>query len=155
MNIIILAQITATGLFCITLAYIAYFAVSSIRLQRLFKPEYIKYIQTRNVRRLYPLVPKHESQKYNKAKQFLVSVGWKISVEGIYLCKWGLFTTILFLLVTMQTTNVNVTINEIIEDVNYRKNIIEPTKNATTAFINQEKRLFLAVDKTIFQSREL
>lgn len=154
MNIIILAQVIATLLFVITLAYITYFAARGLHLRRLFKTEYIKYIQTKHVRRLYPLVPRPGSKKYISTKHFLISVGWKMSVEHIYLCKWGLFSILLFLLVTMQTTNSNIAINKIIEDVNYHKNIIEPSKEASTASINLEKQLYLAVSETFHEDSE-
>jgi hypothetical protein len=134
--------------------YISYMA-RNLKLKRLFRKEYIKVINKRTVQKLYPFVPKPNSSKYKRTKRFLSSIGWEISVEGIYLCKWGMFAVMIFLLVTIQTTNTSIVLNEIIRDVNYNHNIIETLKSETEQNIILEKQLYYIVDENLDKSKKI
>ena len=61
----------------------------------------------------------------------MTSIGWKTSVEGIYLYKWCMFAVVVFMMVTIQTTNSSIELKEIVQDVNYNHNIIETLKAET------------------------
>ncbi|OGO78081.1 MAG: hypothetical protein A2Y23_15475 [Clostridiales bacterium GWB2_37_7] len=155
MNILLIAQIAATLLLVIVLCLYIAVAVRNIRLNRLFSKEYIKAIHTKSARKLYPFVPKPNSSKYISTKRFLNSVDWKISVEGIYLCKWCMFAAALFILVTIQTTNRSIELKEIIQDVNYKHKIIETLRADTPTNIALEKQLYDLVDVSITKSNDI
>jgi hypothetical protein len=134
--------------------YISYLA-RNFKLNKLFPKEYIKSINRRTVRKLYPFVPRPNSSKYIRTKRFLTSIGWNISVEGIYLCKWGMFAVMLFMMVTIQTTNTSIAIKEIVQDVNYNHNIIETLKSETEQNIMLEKQLYYMIDGEIKKSEKI
>lgn len=155
MNIIILLQALATLLLIVILSlYIAY-AARNLMLKRLFSQEYIRVIHTKTVRRLYPFVPRHNSRKYKNTKRFLTSVGWKISVEGIYLCKWCMFALVFFMLITIQTTNRTIELREIVQDVNFNHNLVETLRADTQENIALEIELYDLIDKSIVKDDEL
>ena len=155
MNIIIIAQVLATLLMlAVIYMYISY-SVRNFKLRRLFRKEYIRVINRRLVRKLRPFVPKPNSKKYIRTKQFLTSIGWNISVEGIYMCKWGMFAVVVFMMVTIQTTNSFIVLNEIVEDVNYNHNIIETLKSETKQNIELEKQLYKIVDENLDKSDKI
>lgn len=155
MNIIILLQTLATLLLLVVLClYIAY-AARNLMLKRLFSQEYIRVIHTKTARKLYPFVPRPNSCKYKNTKKFLTSVGWKISVEGIYLCKWCLFAFVLFILVTIQTTNRTIELREIVRDVNFNHNLVETLREETQVNLALEIELYDLIDKSIAKDEEL
>jgi hypothetical protein len=134
--------------------YISYSA-RNFKLNKLFPKEYIRAINRRTVRKLYPFVPKPNSSKYIRTKRFLTSVGWNISVEKIYLYKWGMFAVMAFMMVTIQTTNTSIAIKEIVQDVNYNHNIIETLKSETEQNIMLEKQLYYIIDGEIEKSENI
>lgn len=155
MNIIIIAQVLATLLMlAVIYMYISY-AVRNFKLKRLFRKEYIRVINRRTARKLYPFVPRPNSSKYIRTKRFLTSIGWNISVEGIYLCKWGMFAVMVFMMVTIQTTNTSIALKEIVQDVNYNHNIIETLKSETKQNIVLEKQLYHIVDGNLEKSEKI
>lgn len=149
LNIIIVFQVLSTILvMLVAYLYIAY-AVRNHKLKKLYKQEYIKSINIKTVRKLYPLVPKLGSKKYKNTKKFLASIGWNISVEGIYLYKWILFASMFFMLVTIKTTNSTIAIKEIAQDINYNRNVIETLKVNTPNSLDAERELYNLVDKKL------
>lgn len=155
MNIIIIAQVLATLLMlAVIYMYISY-AARNFKLKRLFKKDYIRVINRRTARKLYPFVPKPNSSKYIRTKRFLTTIGWSISVEGIYLCKWGMVAVSVFLMVTIQTTNTSIALKEIVHDVNYNHNIIETLKSETEQNIVLEKQLYYIVDENLEKSEKI
>jgi hypothetical protein len=127
----------------------------NLRLKRLFRKEYIKVINRKSSRKLYPFVPKPYGVKYMRTKRFLTSIGWNISVEGIYLCKWGICAVMVFMMVTIQTTNTSIALKDIVQDVNYNHNIIETLKSETEQNIILEKQLYYIIDKNLEKSDEI
>ncbi|HUV84196.1 MAG TPA: hypothetical protein VMV86_00720 [Methanosarcinales archaeon] len=155
MNIIIIAQVLATVLMlAVIYMYISY-AARNFKLKRLFKKEYIRVINRRTARKLYPFVPKPNSSKYIRTRRFLSAIGWNISVEGIYLCKWGMSAVMVFMMVTIQTTNTSIALKEIVQDVNYNHNIIETLKSETEQNIVLEKQLYYIVDENLEKSEKI
>lgn len=155
MNIIVTAQILASILLAIVSMVYVSFAARSIRLRLMFSRDYIKAIQTNSMRRLYPFVPGLHSKKYAATKRFLTSVGWRISVEEIYLLKWGIFSLVLFILVTMQTTNASIELNDIVQDINYRRNFIELHSEDNVELVMLERQLYKLVDKNLSKGAKL
>jgi hypothetical protein len=155
LNIIIIVQSLATLLIiAVIYIYISY-AARNFKLKRLFSNEYIRVINRKTVRKLYPFVPKPSSNKFIRTKYFLTSVGWKISVEDIYLCKWGMFAVTLFMLVTIQTTNATIELKDIVQNVNYNHNIIETLNVETEQNIALEKQLYNLVDEMLKNNKEI
>jgi hypothetical protein len=155
LNIIITAQILATLLMLAVIYMCIAYAARNLKLKRLFSNEYIRVINRKTVRKLYPFVPKPGSRKSIRAKHFLTSTGWKISVEGIYLLKWGMFAVMIFMLVTIQTTNSSIEIKDIVQDINYNHNIIETLNVETEQNIVKEKQLYNLVNKELDKSEEI
>jgi hypothetical protein len=131
------------------------FAARDIKLKKLFRQEYIRVIYAKTARKLYPFVPKQDSVKYKSTKKFLASIGWKISVESIYLSKWSMFSVTFFMLVTIQTTNMMIELRQIVNDVNYNHNAIETLKEETQLNIVLEKQLFELVDENIEKGSQI
>lgn len=104
---------------------------------------------------MYPFVPKPNSDKYIRTKRFLNSIGWSISVEAIYLCKWCMFAVMVFMMVTIQTTNTTIALKEIVQDVNYNHSIIETLKSETEQNIILEKQLYNIVDGNLEKSEKI
>ncbi|HYE11775.1 MAG TPA: hypothetical protein VEF53_16540 [Patescibacteria group bacterium] len=155
MNIIITAQILATLLMLAVIYMCISYAARNLKLKRLFSNEYVRVINRKTVRKLYPFVPKPGSRKSIRTKHFLTSTGWKISVEGIYLLKWGMFAVMVFMLVTIQTTNASIELKDIVQDINYNHNIIETLKAETEQNIVLEKHLYILIDKELDKSEEI
>lgn len=155
MNIIILFQVLATLIFTAVASFYTAYAVRNSKLKRLYRQEYIRSINLRTAGRLYPFVPRKDSKKYKNTKKFLTSIGWNISVEGIYLYKWIMFSMAFFILVTMVTTNSNITLKEIEEDVNYNKNVIETLNVSTSESVDREKQLFKLVNDKLQSGSEI
>lgn len=155
MNIIYLAQTTAVILLCIVLCLHVSLIMGQRKLKHLFSKEYIKVIQIRSVRQLYPFVPKISSSKYHRTKRFLTSIGWNVSVEGIYLCKWTLFAITFFVLVTIQTTNTAMELKEIVLDINYNHNIVDTLKQDTPQTVALEERLFDLANQNLTEGNDL
>ncbi|MDF2840369.1 MAG: hypothetical protein K0Q99_1141 [Clostridia bacterium] len=155
MNIIIFAQTVATLILIIVLSLAIAFVTRNMKLKRLFSQEYIRVIHTKTLRKLYPFVPKPNSIKYRNTKKFLTSIGWKISVEGIYLCKWCMFALSFFILVTIQSTNKAIELKEIVQNVNYNHNLIETFRVDTPENVALEIQLYHLVDKKILKDDEI
>lgn len=155
MNIVVVMQILSTSLMIVWTGFFGAFAFRMLKLRRMFNRDYVRYIGTRAVGRLYPFVPRKESKKYKSTKVFLTSNGWRISVEDIYLCKWFLFSAVLFILVTIQTTNIRIQVEDILQDVNYRHNMIETLREDTPENIYIEKQLFELVDQELDKNQAL
>jgi hypothetical protein len=139
----------------VVLGIFFYLGVRNLSLNRLFRNEYVRVIQLKTVRKLYPFVPKQGSNKYKQTKRFLSSVGWNISVEVIYLVKWGIFALALFMLVTIKNTNTTIELNEIVQDVNYNHNVIETLRADTQENITLEKELYSLVDEDLIKNGEI
>ena len=60
-----------------------------------------------------------------------------------------MFAVMLFILVTIQTTNASIEMKEIVQDVNYQHNIIETLKIETEQNIMLEKQLYYLVDEKL------
>jgi hypothetical protein len=155
LNIIIFAQTVATLILIIVLSLAIAFVTRNMKLKRLFSQEYIRVIHTKTLRKLYPFVPKPNSIKYRNTKKFLTSIGWKISVEGIYLCKWCMFALSFFILVTIQSTNKAIELKEIVQNVNYNHNLIETFRVDTPENVALEIQLYHLVDKKISKDDEI
>jgi hypothetical protein len=155
LNIIIFAQTVATLILIIVLSLAIAFVTRNMKLKRLFSQEYIRVIHTKTLRKLYPFVPKPNSIKYRNTKKFLTSIGWKISVEGIYLCKWCMFALSFFILVTIQSTNKAIELKEIVQNVNYNHNLIETFRVDTPENVALEIQLYHLVDKKILKDDEI
>lgn len=155
MNIIVIAQVLATLLMLVVTYFYITYAARNFKLKRLFRKEYIQVINRRIVRKLYPFVPRPNSSKYIRTKRFLISIGWNISVEGIYLCKWCMFSVMIFMMVTIQTTNTSIALKEIVQDVNYNHNIIETLKSESEQNIILEKQLYDIVDGNIEKGEKI
>lgn len=149
LNIIIVFQVLSAILIAIVASLYISYALRNYKLKKLYKQEYIKSINIKTARKLYPLVPKTDSKKYKSTKRFLTSIGWNISVEGIYLYKWIMFAAVFFVLVTIKTTNSTLALKEIAQDINYNHNIIETLKVNTVENLNAERELYNLVDKQL------
>lgn len=125
------------------------------KLRKLYKKEYIRSINIRTARKLYPFVPKENSKKYKITKKFIASIGWNISVEGIYLYKWVLFSFTFFMLVTILTTNSTLALKEIVQDINFNKTAIDTLKVNTEENIDLERKLYNLVDKKLRVSNDV
>ena len=155
MNIVIVMQILSTALIIIWTGFVSTFAFRMLKLRRMFNKDYVRFIGAKAVSRLYPFIPRKESKKYKSTKRFLTSIGWRISVEDIYLFKWFLFSALLFILVTIQTTNIRIQVEDILQDVNYRHNMIETLREDTPENIYLEKQLFKLVDQELDKDNAL
>lgn len=155
MNLIYSMQAAACLVMLAAGGIYAAFTWKGYRLRRIFSRDYVRVLQIRNAQKLYPLVPRPDSVKYKSAKRFITSLGWRISVEGIYLSKWGLFAMTFFVLVTIQTTNKIIELRQIVEDVNYNHTVIDVRVPETAENINQEKLLYGYVDASLVNSEDI
>lgn len=155
MYTIIVAQFIATLIFAITVICFAAYILQSMKLRNLFNRDYLRSMSAKRLSRFYPLVPRNGSTKYLKARKFLSSIGWNIRVEGVYICKWSIFSISLFLLVTIYTTSSMINIRDIIKDPNYRRSVIESNVVSTPERMQLERQLFMLVDQSLVQGREL
>lgn len=149
MNIIIVFQVLSTILVMIVSSLYISYEIRNRKLKKLYRQEYINSINIKTARKLYPLVPKSHSKKYKNTKKFLASIGWNISVEGIYLYKWIMFASMFFILVTINTTNSTITLKEIAQDVNYNSNVIDTLEVSTPKSIDAEQELYNLVDNKL------
>ncbi len=149
MNIIIVFQVLSTILVMIVSSLYISYEIRNHKLKKLYRQEYVNSINIKTARKLYPLVPKSNSKKYKSTKKFLASIGWNISVEGIYLYKWIMFASMFFILVTINTTNSTITLKEIAQDVNYNSNVIDTLKVSTPKSIDAEQELYNLVDNKL------
>ena len=155
MNVIIITQIAATLSLCSVLGLYAVFILRRLKLRRLFSQGYVNVIQTKAIRQFYPLIPRPDSARYKRTVKFLTSIGWRNSVESIYLCKWCMAAVVFFVLVTMQTTNSVIEVKEIVQDVNYNHNMIETLNAGTMENIALEIQLFDLVEGSLVKSSEI
>jgi len=149
LNIIIVFQVLSTILVMIVSSLYISYEIRNRKLKKLYRQEYINSINIKTARKLYPLVPKSHSKKYKNTKKFLASIGWNISVEGIYLYKWIMFASMFFILVTINTTNSTITLKEIAQDVNYNSNVIDTLEVSTPKSIDAEQELYNLVDNKL------
>jgi len=155
LNVIIITQIAATLSLCSVLGLYAVFILRRLKLRRLFSQGYVNVIQTKAIRQFYPLIPRPDSARYKRTVKFLTSIGWRNSVESIYLCKWCMAAVVFFVLVTMQTTNSVIEVKEIVQDVNYNHNMIETLNAGTMENIALEIQLFDLVEGSLVKSSEI
>jgi hypothetical protein len=154
-NIVIIMQLVATVPILLWTGFLGSFAFRRFKLQRLFNKDYIRFMGTKKRSRCYPFVPRRESKKYESTRSFLRATGWLLSVEDIYLWKWFLFSIALFILITIRTTNIHIQAEDILQDMNYRRNIIETLREDTSENIYLEKQVFELANDRLKDDKEL
>ncbi len=148
-------QFIVTTVFLIALSILLYEFIKYRKLKKLFQRDYLADLRRKSVRRYNLLIPRADSSKYKAVQMFIAKAGWNISVEGFFTYKLVLFLTGILLVISIQTTNQYMRLNQILNDVNYNKIIIDNYIAPTPEAVKLELNLYSLVDENVRKSKVL
>lgn len=124
-----------------------------IRATRLYGRDYAKRRLMLEVCGFLPLMPKYGSRRYRNVAVLLRDAGFKLSIEGFYLTKTIIFVAGLIFFVSIQTTNSFILYENILDDLNLGKSMLDQQVEADSREIRLEKDIFLYVDAKMPKGR--
>lgn len=112
------------------------------KIKKLYRADYARASCLKSIGRLLPLMPQYKSRRYIRAERLITDSGLGITVEGFYLAKTLLFIIGFVFFVSIQTTNTFLLYDNIINDTNNDKSIIDKAPTAKGAAQVSERELF-------------
>lgn len=122
----------------IVVQYYQYRKVKKLYTSKDHRTSYLKS----QVRKLYPLIPKPGSNRYNKVQKYINEAGWSISVEKIYVIKYISLLLVILTALGIKSTNMQMKIEDILSDLRFRKVAMDIVANVTNENVAREKELF-------------
>lgn len=137
----------------VALALLAAAVVASVlqyfkyrKIKRIYRADYAKASFLKSIGRWLPFMPGYKSNRRRKAEALIINSGLRISVEEFYLIKTLLFVLAFVFIASVQTTNTFVLYENIINDLNMDKTLIDTPVAADREALQLEREVFKYVD---------
>ncbi|HYF83269.1 MAG TPA: hypothetical protein VEB00_09620 [Clostridia bacterium] len=119
------------------------------KIKRLYRADYARSSYLKSISRLLPLMPRYKSKRYRNTEELIVDSGLRISVEGFYLVKAALFIIGLAFFISIQTTNIFMLHDGIINDLNIEKTLIDIAVKADAEGLKLENEIFSYINSCL------
>lgn len=138
----ILTQAFAIALLIIAIIVFAQQYYKYQKIKKLYRADYAKKSYLKSISRLLPFMPKYKSKRYANTEGLIIDSGLRISVEGFYLTKTVLFIMGFAFFISIQTTNTFILYDDIINDLNIDKTLIDIAVKSDTEALRLENEIF-------------
>ncbi|HYF75325.1 MAG TPA: hypothetical protein VD757_01950 [Candidatus Nitrosocosmicus sp.] len=116
------------------------------RVKKLYRADYARASLLKSISRLLPFMPSYKSRRYKAAEALIIDSGFKLSVEGFYLIKTALFIAGLVFFTSIQTTNIFMLYDSVINDLTLKRNLMDVSDRGGTERLELEREIFKYVN---------
>lgn len=88
------------------------------------------------------LCPDKKSKKYRNLQKLFLNIDWKLNVEQFYIYRYCIVFIILLIGLLVNQTNINIQNDLIINDVNYKRSIMDNSVMLSDELKDKERKLF-------------
>lgn len=148
-----LVQLSAAFLLLVLIAIVTYEFINYRRMKVDFTEELLRSHLRSTFRKYIFFLPQPNGAKFKHIQKLITDAGWTISVESFYLVRVAMLTVGFILLVSVKFTNIEVSIQEIVDDVNFKKSGFDTEAiyiKETAENIDKDRAIYDRVD-TLFK----
>lgn len=125
--------------------YFLYLIKQYFKLKKLYGKKNAKWMFNKKIKLKF-IIPKEDSEAYERTKISILNIGWNITVEWFYLIKYILAVSVALGGFLVTTTNVNMTIENIHMDLNLGRSVSENQLETTDDLMLKEQTLLKEIE---------